>query len=144
MTSAYMHYPTGLDFCPLLEGLERDHCQCPHWGYVIEGRIRVRYEDGSEEAVSAGELYYWPEGHTVVVEEAVRMVEFSHTTRCPTFSPTSSESSDRERRPTSRGHLHEVHRPLILRRDASRGETFDPGTPRSWSSRCRCERFNGC
>ena len=77
MTSAYMNYPTGLDFCPLLEGLKRDHCQCPHWGYVIEGRVRVNYEDGSEEMVSAGELYYWPSGHTIFVEEAVRMVEFS-------------------------------------------------------------------
>jgi hypothetical protein len=77
MTSAYMQYPTGLDFCPLLEGLERDHCQCPHWGFVIEGSIRVNYEDGTEETVGAGEIYYWPSGHTVVVEEAVRMVEFS-------------------------------------------------------------------
>ena len=40
MTSAYMEYPVGLDFGPLLVGLERDHCQCPHWGFVIEGRIR--------------------------------------------------------------------------------------------------------
>jgi hypothetical protein len=77
MTSAYVNYPTGLDFRPLLEGLERDHCQCPHWGYVIEGRVRVNYEDGSEETVSAGELYYWPAGHTIVVDDAVRMVEFS-------------------------------------------------------------------
>lgn len=77
MTSAYMEYPTGLDFTPLLEGLERDHCQCPHSGYVIEGRIRVNYEDGTEETVNAGELYYWPAGHTVFVEEAVKMVEFS-------------------------------------------------------------------
>ena len=77
MTSAYMEYPTGLDFTPLLKGLERDRCQCPHWGYVIEGSIRVTYEDGSEEVVGAGEIYYWPSGHTVVVEEAIRMVEFS-------------------------------------------------------------------
>ena len=77
MTSAYMEYPTGLDLAPLLAGLERDHCQCPHWGFVIEGRIRVDYEDGSHETVSAGEIYYWPSGHTVVIEEAVKMVEFS-------------------------------------------------------------------
>ena len=77
MTSAYMEYPQGLDFCPLLEGLKNDHCQCPHWGYVIEGRIRVDYEDGSQETVNAGELYYWPDGHTVLIEEAVKMVEFS-------------------------------------------------------------------
>ena len=77
MTSAYMNYPTGLDFCGLLEGLDGDHCQCPHWGYVIEGRVRVNYQDGSEEVVRAGELYYWPAGHTIFVEDAVRMVEFS-------------------------------------------------------------------
>ena len=77
MTSAYMQYPTGLDFSPLLEGLEHDLCQCPHWGFVIEGRIRVTYEDGSEQVVGANEIYYWPPGHTVVVEDAVRMVEFS-------------------------------------------------------------------
>lgn len=77
MTSAYMNYPTGLDFSPLLEGLELDHCQCPHWGYVIEGRVRVDFEDGTTETVSAGELYHWPAGHTIVIEDAVRMVEFS-------------------------------------------------------------------
>jgi hypothetical protein len=77
MTSAYMQYPAGLDLRPLLEGLEGDHCQCPHWGFVIEGSIRVYYQDGTEELVSAGEIYYWPPGHTVVVEEAIRMVEFS-------------------------------------------------------------------
>ena len=77
MTSAYMQYPTGLDLAPLLEGLERVHCQCPHWGYVLEGAIQVNYEDGTEEVVNAGEMYYWPSGHTVVVKEAVRMVEFS-------------------------------------------------------------------
>ena len=76
-TSAHMEYPAGLDFGPLLEGLEGDHCQCPHWGYVIEGRIRVSYQDGTGEVVSAGDLYYWPSGHTIVVEEAVKMVEFS-------------------------------------------------------------------
>jgi hypothetical protein len=77
MTGAYMQYPAGLDLRPLLEGLERDHCQCPHWGFVIEGSIRVFYEDGTEEVVGAGEIYYWPPGHTVLIEEAVRMVEFS-------------------------------------------------------------------
>ena len=77
MTSAYMEYPAGLDFGPLLEGLEGDLCQCPHWGFVIEGSIRVSYSDGSEELVGAGQLYYWPSGHTVVVEEPVKMVEFS-------------------------------------------------------------------
>lgn len=77
MTSAYMEYPAGLDLRPMLVGLESDHCQCPHWGFVIEGSIRVFYQDGTEETVNAGEIYYWPSGHTIVVDQAVRMVEFS-------------------------------------------------------------------
>ena len=76
-TSAYMQYPAGLDFGPLLEGLEQDHCQCPHWGYVIEGRIRVSYQDGSEEVVTAGDLYYWPSGHPSGVAEAARRLAIS-------------------------------------------------------------------
>ena len=58
-------------------GMTSAYMQCPHWGFVIEGNIRVKYEDGTEEVVGAGEIYYWPSGHTVVVEEAVKMVEFS-------------------------------------------------------------------
>ncbi len=77
MTSAYMEYPAGLDFTPLLEGLENDFCQCPHWGFVIEGKILVTYQDGAQETVGAGEVYYWPSGHTILVQEPVRMVEFS-------------------------------------------------------------------
>jgi hypothetical protein len=32
-------------------------CPCPHWGYVIKGRLRVKYTD-HEEVLSAGEVYY--------------------------------------------------------------------------------------
>lgn len=77
MTGAFMNFPAGTDLCPLLAGLPNDHCQCPHWGYVIDGRITVTYEDGSVETVSAGELYYWPPGHVVKFEEDTRYVEFS-------------------------------------------------------------------
>jgi len=77
MQGAYLTIPAGTDFCPLLEGLENDHCQCPHWGYLIEGRIIVSYEDGSHETVEAGDFYYWPPGHTVRMETATRQVEFS-------------------------------------------------------------------
>jgi len=56
--------PAGVDFTPLLAGLPGDLCQCPHWGLVQRGSMHVRYADGSEEVTSAGELYYWPGGHT--------------------------------------------------------------------------------
>jgi len=77
MNAATLELPAGTDFCPLLEGLKNDHCHCPHWGYLMEGRIKVTYEDGTAETIEAGELYYWPPGHTVYIEEATKQVEFS-------------------------------------------------------------------
>ncbi len=37
----------------------------------------MRYADGKEETVRAGEAYYWPPGHTVRVDEDYESVEFS-------------------------------------------------------------------
>ena len=76
-TSAYMQYPAGLDFAPLLQGLERDHCQCPHWGYVIKGAITAIYTGGEEETARTGDLFYWPPGHTVKVNKDAEVILFS-------------------------------------------------------------------
>jgi len=74
---ALMSLPDGTDFCQFLKGLPQDHCQCPHWGYLLEGRIRVDYQDGTSEVVEPGDLYYWPPGHTIAVEGETRYIEFS-------------------------------------------------------------------
>jgi len=74
---ARIRFPAGADAGPLLEGLPNDLCQCPHWGAVIKGSIHVTYADGSEETVHAGEVYYWPPGHTVRVDEDYESIEFS-------------------------------------------------------------------
>lgn len=74
---ARIRFPAGADATALLEGLPGNLCQCPHWGTVLKGSIHVRYADGAEEVVRAGEAYYWPPGHTVWVEEDYESVEFS-------------------------------------------------------------------
>jgi hypothetical protein len=68
--------PAGTDLGPLLRGLPNDLCPCPHWGYVLKGRMRMTYSDG-EEVLTQGDLFYMPPGHTGVVEEDVEFVEFS-------------------------------------------------------------------
>jgi hypothetical protein len=75
----YVDLPAGTDFTPLLAGLERDHCQCPHWGYVLEGSITVRYEDGTQDTNKAGDVYYWPAGHTGWTDSGVTFIELSPT-----------------------------------------------------------------
>lgn len=77
MNVARIRFPAGADAAPLLQGLPGDLCQCPHWGTVVKGSIHVRYADGREETVSAGEVYYWPPGHTVRVDEDYESIEFS-------------------------------------------------------------------
>lgn len=77
MNVARVRFPKGADATPLLEGLPDNLCQCPHWGTVLKGSITVSYADGSEETVNAGEVYYWPPGHTIRINEEYEAVEFS-------------------------------------------------------------------
>ena len=77
MAIAYNELPKGTDFRPLLNGLNNDSCHCPHWGYIVEGAIRIFYDDKTEEVSRAGDVYYWPAGHTGIVEEDVKFLEFS-------------------------------------------------------------------
>jgi uncharacterized cupin superfamily protein len=77
MTVAFNEVPAGTDFSPLLRGLKNDSCHCPHWGYVVEGAIRVKYDDGKEEVVNTGDVFYLPAGHTAIVEKDLKYLEFS-------------------------------------------------------------------
>ena len=67
----------GTDIAPLLQGLEADACQAPHWGYVVTGALVVTYTDGTEEQCVAHDLFHWPPGHSVRVLEDAEVVLFS-------------------------------------------------------------------
>jgi hypothetical protein len=65
------------DITPMLKGLQNDRCQVPHWGIVTNGRVTVKHEDGREEIVKAGDVYYIPPGHTAIFEAGTELWEFS-------------------------------------------------------------------
>jgi hypothetical protein len=68
-----------MDHTPLLKGAPDDRCQCPHWGYVLKGRLTYRFAD-HEETVHAGEAFYVPPGHLPVGNEPNTVfVQFSPT-----------------------------------------------------------------
>src|SRR3954463_4527270 len=67
----------GTDIAPLLEGLEDDACQAPHWGYMLSGSLVVSYTDGTTEQCSAQDLFHWPPGHSVRVVDDAEVVLFS-------------------------------------------------------------------
>jgi hypothetical protein len=77
MGAEYFSLGAGADLAPLLVGLHDDLCQAAHWGYVISGAVVVTYTDGSSERCSTGDVYFWPSGHTVRVEEDAEMILFS-------------------------------------------------------------------
>ncbi len=76
MNVALETFPAGTDTEPIFKGLPDDRCQSPHWGYVLGGRVRVRYPD-REEVIVAGDAFYMEPGHTTVFEEDTELVEFS-------------------------------------------------------------------
>src|SRR5215207_5568096 len=57
-----------IDATPLLQGLPDDRCQCPHWGYVLKGKMTARYAD-RDEVFEAGDAFYTPPGHVPVQNE---------------------------------------------------------------------------
>lgn len=76
MNVALESFPAGLDTAPIFKGLPDDRCQCPHWGYVLTGRMRIRYAD-HDEVISAGDAYYLAPGHLPFFEENTQVIEFS-------------------------------------------------------------------
>lgn len=77
-TVAFETYTADADLSPFFDGLPDNRCQCPHWGYVIEGRVGFRFAD-HEETYETGDAYYAPPGHTPVLSAGTRVVEFSLT-----------------------------------------------------------------
>ena len=76
MRVGFEAYAADFDDAALLEGLPDDRCQCPHWGYLLSGRMTVRYAD-REDVVTGGEAYYMAPDHTIAVDAGTVLVEFS-------------------------------------------------------------------
>jgi hypothetical protein len=54
----------GAHTAPVFVGLPGDRCQCPHWGHIIRGAIRVHTADGAR-TFEEGESYFWAPGHNL-------------------------------------------------------------------------------
>ena len=47
-TANFVSFRQDIDATPWLKGLPDDRCQCPHWGYVITGKLTMRFADQEE------------------------------------------------------------------------------------------------
>jgi hypothetical protein len=77
-TVSFETFRQDVDPAPFFVGLPDDRCQCPHWGYVLEGQVTFRWPDHMETYVT-GDAYVAPPGHLPLVTTGTRVVEFSPT-----------------------------------------------------------------
>jgi hypothetical protein len=76
-TVNFVTFKQDIDATPLLKGLPEDKCPCPHWGYVLKGRLTFRVGD-SEEVFLAGDAFYLPPGHIPIGNEpGSELMQFS-------------------------------------------------------------------
>lgn len=77
ISGEYFSLAAGVDTTPLFQGLDGNVCQCPHWGFVLRGRLTTTDAGGASETVAADDLFYWPPGHNVRVDADAEIVMFS-------------------------------------------------------------------
>ncbi|MGH2793001.1 MAG: cupin domain-containing protein [Actinomycetota bacterium] len=77
-TIGFETYTADSDMAPLFKGLPDDRCQCPHWGYVIKGKLVYHYASG-DDVITTGEGYFAKPGHTPEIFAGTEIVEFSPT-----------------------------------------------------------------
>ena len=77
ISGEYLTFSAGVDTTELFQGLDGNLCQCPHWGFVLQGQITMTDAKGVQETVHANDLFYWPPGHNVKVDADVEIIMFS-------------------------------------------------------------------
>ena len=78
MTVSFIELKEGTDMSPAFAGLPDHQCQCPHWGYMLEGRLKMK-TSGEDEVYEAGQAFYWSPGHVPVALTDCSYVDFSPT-----------------------------------------------------------------
>lgn len=72
----FVEFRQEADGTPLLKGLPGDHCNCPHWGYVLKGQMTYRFDDHDEVFV-AGDAFYLQPGHIPIAQAGTEILQFS-------------------------------------------------------------------
>ena len=62
----------------MLKGLPNDNCACPHFGYVLSGRMTVSYADHDEE-FGPGDVFLMTPGHVPAAEAGTELIQISPT-----------------------------------------------------------------
>lgn len=77
ISGEFFSLSAGVDTTPLFIGLDGNLCQSPHWGYVLKGQITTTDSEGTKETVNPHDLFFWPAGHNIKVNEDAEIIMFS-------------------------------------------------------------------
>ena len=83
MIVALEQWRAGLDTGEMFKDLPDGACQEPHFGYVVNGQVTVRYTDGQTETITTGQAYYLRPGHNAHLDEDTEFVEFTPADQTP-------------------------------------------------------------
>jgi hypothetical protein len=86
-TVNFVSFRQDVDGTQLLKGLPDDRCPCPHWGYVLKGRVTYRFAD-HDEVFHAGDAFYLPPGHIPLADAGSEIVQFSPAAELHAVSET--------------------------------------------------------
>ena len=84
-TIDFLSFSEDIDATPIMQGLPNDNCSCPHWGYVLKGRLTFSFAD-HDEVVEAGDAFYLPPGHVPKAEAGTEYVQFSPSAELKTVA----------------------------------------------------------
>lgn len=72
----FVTFKEDIDSTPLLKGLPGDACTCPHWGYVLSGRVTFTIGE-ADETFEPGDAFYVPPGHLQRADGGTEYLQFS-------------------------------------------------------------------
>ena len=75
-TMEFVTFNEARDAAPMLKGLPGDNCSCPHWGYVLKGKITQRFDD-HDEVYTPGDAFYIPPRHIPSFEAGTEFFQIS-------------------------------------------------------------------
>ncbi len=84
-TIDFLSFSEDIDATPIMQGLPNDNCSCPHWGYVLKGRLTFSFAD-HDEVVEAGDAFYLPPGHIPKAQRGTEYVQFSPSAELKTVA----------------------------------------------------------
>ena len=64
-----------------------DSCQAGHVGVVVQGEMRVKHDDGSEDYFKAGDAYYLAPGHDGWIVSDDEFISYEFTSDQKDFGP---------------------------------------------------------